>query len=111
MIQAITTKDEWGDILKQSDIKTVIVYKHSSTCSISREVLGRLEKGIADGRITDPIYMLIVQDSRELSEAIAEDIGLQHESPQMILIKEGQVLYSASHYDITVDDMIEYIHQ
>jgi bacillithiol system protein YtxJ len=109
MLKNCTTIQEWQDILQKSYTETVIVYKHSNTCPISTGALMTIEQGITEGQIIIPIYIVVVQQNRDISDAIATDMGVEHESPQIILIKDGQVLYTASHYDIAVADMVEYL--
>jgi bacillithiol system protein YtxJ len=48
---------------------------------------------------------VVVQHSRSVSNAIAERTGIRHESPQAILLKGGEVVYHASHYDVTAEDI------
>lgn len=83
------------------DIKepTCIIYKHSITCPVSgyaRKLINEFVKTHED----IPVYMNIVQINEELKWAIAEKYGVKHETPQVIIIKKGKMVASASHYHI-----------
>jgi len=109
MFKEITTIDDWQDTLSQSTKKPVIVYKHSDTCHISAEAKKRIKDCIADGTIKDSVYVVTIQTAKEVSDKIEYDTGLKHESPQLIIIKEKEVLYFANHYDINAVDIKEYM--
>ena len=103
-----TLKDmsELEAALKASYSNPVALYKHSTRCSISLMAKKTIER-FWDLDI-DAYYLdLIVH--RDISNAIAEKLCIQHESPQMILIKAGKAIYDASHGAIDVDEMAEYL--
>lgn len=83
---------------------TVLIFKHSTRCSISIAALGRLErhheslKTIAD-------YYLDLLSHRDISNAIAERYQVIHESPQAILIKNGKAVHVRSHFEINWEDL------
>lgn len=54
-----------------------------------------------EGSATIPILKVLVIESRPLSLALADDLGVRHASPQMILVRDGKPIWSTSHYDIT----------
>lgn len=85
---------KWHELNKSGE--EFLVFKHSNSCPISAaawEVVNKLAK-------KHDVYMLVVQDDKVLSDKIAQDINLKHESPQLIRISAGKVLKHASHYDI-----------
>jgi bacillithiol system protein YtxJ len=58
-----------------------------------------------EGDDDPPLYAIVVQYARDLSNHIAEALGVRHETPQVLLIKDGEAIYHASHYDISTDDL------
>lgn len=103
----LTLKDQadWQSVLEHSKSSPVIVFKHSNACPISRAAHERVEAAISSGEITVPIYKLIVQDSREISDLIASETGVIHESPQVIVIQDGQAIFDTSHHDVTAESI------
>ncbi len=73
-----------------------LVYKHSTTCPVS-STAGHEVRGLA----TDlPIYWINVREQRELSNWVAATYGVEHESPQLILIRAGKAARVWSHYEV-----------
>lgn len=82
----------------------VIVFKHSTTCSISAAAKAKIERQwAASGLDGVPIYYLDLLRFRPLSAQIAEQFGVQHESPQLLLIQNGEATFNASHMGIRLD--------
>lgn len=96
----LTTPEELKAAILLSFKKPVIFFKHSTSCSVSRMVLKQFEKEYNGGDIFS-LQFVDLLNYREISNNIAERLQVQHESPQLILIKNGQVLYHASHSDIS----------
>src|SRR5256885_8470148 len=84
-------------LFKESHDKPVILFKHSISCGISSGVYSEVSQ--VDGDIN----LIVVQHARNISNAIAERTGIRHESPQAIVLKQGEPVYHASHYDITAE--------
>jgi bacillithiol system protein YtxJ len=80
--------------------KGVLIFKHSRRCSISQMALGRFSRDWDYQEDTFPIYFLDLISFRDVSNEIAEKYEVMHESPQILLIKDGKCIYSASHMDI-----------
>lgn len=96
-MKEIRSMEEWEHVRNQSQNEPVFLMKHSSTCPISSagyRVFERYETDI-------PKYYLIVQRSRSLSNEIESELGIQHESPQLFLMKDGEAAWHASHYKIS----------
>lgn len=88
-------------MLQDSHEHPVVVFKHSTRCSISRMALRQFESDWnLDGKITP--YFLDLLEYRPISNAITERLGVVHQSPQVIVIKDGQAVYDASHEGIAV---------
>ncbi len=86
----------------------VVLFKHSTRCSISAVAKSRLERDWDFEQSQSPdIYYLDLIAYRAVSNAIAEQLSVYHESPQLILVKNGEVVYDASHSDIRVEELKE----
>ncbi|MCC6797456.1 MAG: bacillithiol system redox-active protein YtxJ [Candidatus Hydrogenedentes bacterium] len=87
--------------LNESTTRPVFIFKHSTACPISSEAYRQVAKYTQAANENDPkVYMVRVIEERPVSNQIAEELALQHKSPQLILVKDRSVLWSASHYGI-----------
>ncbi len=93
-------------IKEESNTQKVLIFKHSTRCSISTMALGRLERSWKDNEMTalKPYYLDLL-NFRSISNQIAEDFGITHESPQVLVIEKGQCVYHASHSDIDYKEL------
>ncbi len=99
--------DQVKQIVERSKEKPCVIFKHSTRCSISSMAKFRLE---GDWDLSEDIveaYFLDLIAHRDVSNYISEELSVYHESPQIILIKDGEVIYDESHLDITVDELKE----
>lgn len=87
------------ELFEKSNEKAVVLFKHSVTCPISTGVYYEVSEVETD------VNLVIVQKAREISNEIANKTGVRHESPQAIVLKNGNAVYHASHYDITAEDI------
>ncbi len=101
----LTSIDQLAAIKQLSNTKPQVIFKHSTRCSISSVAKNRLEKGNTPSGI-DFYYLDLIQ-YRPISAAIAEHFNVYHESPQVLLIKNGLCVYDESHSSILMDDIIE----
>jgi monothiol bacilliredoxin len=84
--------------------RPVLLFKHSRTCGISCEALDELQAHVAEqsGNPAGASYKVItVQSHRVLSDSAAKRLGIRHETPQAILLKDGRPVWNASHFRIT----------
>jgi bacillithiol system protein YtxJ len=102
--QYLTDTEGWKSILEESHVKIQVVLKHSTRCSISSLAKSRLEKQMSS---EDAFYLLDLLQYRSVSNIIAADLGVTHESPQVLIIKNGQCIYHASHSEIAYDEVIK----
>ncbi|MCC5920471.1 MAG: bacillithiol system redox-active protein YtxJ [Cyclobacteriaceae bacterium] len=100
----INLKEEYQiqDIKQASLSEPVLIYKHSTRCSISSMALNRLERGWEDG-ISIKTYFLDLISYRNLSNAVASEFGVMHESPQVLLIKDQECIFHESHMGINFE--------
>lgn len=100
-IQEIQTEADLEALLAASRERPVVLFKHSASCGISawkRRVLAELE---ADGDL--PLYLLVVQHARPLSSLVSERLGVRHESPQVLVVRNGEAVHHASHVRISAE--------
>ena len=101
---ALVTMSQLDEVVKQSFEKTVLLFKHSTRCSVSRMVLRQFENAFMLEEEITP-YFLDLLEHRDISNEIAFRFGVQHQSPQLIVIKDGIAVYNASHESIAVQDL------
>ncbi|MNI34240.1 hypothetical protein D3C73_882280 [compost metagenome] len=102
----ITTLEEWNAILEKSAERGQVILKHSTTCPVSSNALEEYDHYLKDTPNGDVDYVLVkVIESRPVSNQIAEDLGVKHESPQVIYVKEKAKYWTASHWSITTEHM------
>lgn len=95
-MQQITSKEQLDSLVDGGDL---LLLKHSNTCPISQEAYEEYEQFTSNNSL--PSYYLVVQESRELSNYVAEKFHIKHESPQAIFFSKGDVAWHASHFKIT----------
>ena len=83
--------------------KPVIIFKHSTTCGISAFAKHKLESNWDFTETDFDFYYLDLLSYRPISNQVAEDFGVVHQSPQIIVIKDGQAIYNTSHHQISTD--------
>ena len=95
----LTDLGQLNEIMELSYQQPVVIFKHSTRCSISRMALKQFENEFdLEGSVTP--YFLDLLNYRDISNEIATRFEVYHQSPQLLLIKEGQSVYDASHSDI-----------
>lgn len=104
----LNSGDELENLIQLSDQKPQVIFKHSTRCSISSMAKNRLERGEAPTETS--FYYLDLISYRSLSNIIAERFGVVHESPQVLVIKNGQCVYDESHSGIDLEEIKEQLH-
>lgn len=94
---SITGVEALDSLLEQSHTATVVLFNHDPHCPISARAFAQMEQ--FDGEV------MLVDVSRErlLTREIQGKTGVRHESPQVIILRDGQPAWSASHFEITAD--------
>ena len=98
-VREIYELEQMEQLFEDSYERPIFFFKHSITCPISRNVF----RDVAE--IETEIWLMVVQDTRRLCDAIAEKTGIRHESPQTIIVRDGKTVYHASHYDTKVEEI------
>ncbi len=86
---------------------TVLIFKHSTRCGVSAAARTQVE-AFAESCPNTPVYLIDVVESRALSSAVAERFGVRHESPQVILVRDGKPVWHTSHFRITRNALAEH---
>lgn len=104
----LTDEEQLKQIVTKSQLKAQVIFKHSTRCSISAVALQRLQK------VTQPddidFYFLDLLAYRGLSNKIADSFKVPHESPQVLLIRNGECVYEESHMGISMHEIVEQAH-
>jgi bacillithiol system protein YtxJ len=96
---ALESISQLDEIVNLSNEKPVLIFKHSTRCSVSRMVLKQFENEFKlEESITS--YFLDLLEHRDISNAIASRFEVQHQSPQIVVIQVGKAIYTASHESI-----------
>ena len=96
----LTSIDQLLEIQEQSKITPVVIFKHSTRCVISRMVLREFERNFPEKGSSGNLYFLDLLAYRNISNKIAATFQVFHQSPQLIVIKNGEGVYHASHNEI-----------
>ena len=83
-----------------------VIFKHSTRCPISAMAKRKFELDLDRFPGEIPLYFLDLIKYREISNKIVDDFSIHHESPQMLLIKDGECILDQSHGEINVDDTL-----
>ena len=97
-------ESQLNGFIEESKHKTIMFFKHSTRCSISSMVKSRLENDWDLDEEVTPIYVDLIAN-RNISNLLADKFAVQHESPQIILVKDGISIYDTSHNQISVGDI------
>ncbi|UJP66231.1 bacillithiol system redox-active protein YtxJ [Mongoliitalea daihaiensis] len=100
--------DQLVEIKEKSLEKPVLIFKHSTRCSISSMVWDRLKRNwkTEDFDRVDPFFLDLIAH-RDISNSISKEFDVYHESPQIILIKDGKATYDTSHMGINYNDIMK----
>jgi bacillithiol system protein YtxJ len=92
--------------IAESQRRPVLLFKHSRYCGVSCEALDELQSHIESHDSGGVAYkMITVQTHRPVSDAAAQRLGVRHETPQAILLREGKAVWNASHFRITASQL------
>ncbi len=101
--------EQLDDIAAKSVGKPQVIFKHSTTCGISRMVLNMFTGSYALEAESIDMYFLDLLANRNVSNAVAEKFQVMHQSPQMLIIKNGVVVAHDSHGAINELELEKYI--
>jgi bacillithiol system protein YtxJ len=97
----LNSPEQLVQLREESKEKRILIFKHSTRCNISRTTLDRLERNWNDAEMTHiKPYFLDLLSYRNISNQIAEEFGVEHESPQILIIENQRAVYDRSHFEI-----------
>ena len=105
----LTEHEQIEKLESESKEKCVAIFKHSTRCGISRMVLNNFERNYDLKDADHKIYFLDLLANRDLSNRVAEKFNVRHESPQLIIVKNGEVVHHASHQSIEVESLKKHL--
>ncbi|HVU53549.1 MAG TPA: bacillithiol system redox-active protein YtxJ [Puia sp.] len=102
---ALQSESQLEDIRKNSASRPQVIFKHSTRCSTSALVKNRLERASQPEHVD--FYYLDLLSYRPVSNKIAESFRIHHESPQVLIIRNGECVYDESHLGISMDEIAD----
>lgn len=105
----LTSEQQLEEITKKSFVKTQVIFKHSTRCSISSITMNKFVKNYTIPEEEADLYYLDLLNYRSVSDAVGFKFQVMHQSPQVLVIKDGVSVYDASHYAIQTDKILELI--
>ncbi len=100
--------DQLEQIKETSHQKTQLIFKHSTRCIISKMALKNFESDFLLNEVIDAYFLDLIAQ-RDISNKIADDFGIEHQSPQILLIKDGKVVYNESHEGIDANVLKQFV--
>jgi bacillithiol system protein YtxJ len=92
-------------LIIESQAQPVLLFKHSYTCGVSAEALDELITHLNEDNPDVRYAMVTVQTHRDISNAVSAKFGVRHETPQALLVRDGRVVWSASHFRVNAEEL------
>jgi bacillithiol system protein YtxJ len=107
-IRQLTSLEQWEEAVQSTSKRPMLVFKHSTSCSVSAGAHDEYLHYVGDSSVPKVDFAIVhVIEDRPVSNAIAETLGVQHKSPQAILVEDGKPVWNESHWNITYDFLSE----
>ena len=97
----IDNRETLDKLITDSKTKPIVIFKHSNACGISASAYREMEK--LDGQVN----LLEVQSARDVSRELADLTGIRHETPQVIVLKDGKAVWNASHFEVKAGAVLQ----
>jgi bacillithiol system protein YtxJ len=104
----LSSIEDFHAALKFSHTQPVLLFKHSTRCSISSSAISRLKRNWKGEQVDVKPFYLDLLNHRDVSQEIAIALEVEHQSPQMIIVKNGESIFDASHMNIDFNDVKKY---
>lgn len=104
-MKTLETIETFDQLLNEK--KDFVIYKHSSICPVSTAAKEQVLEFLKDDKETMPFYEVLVIESRPISNKIAEKTLIRHQSPQILVFRQGECTANFSHNKITVEKLKE----
>lgn len=105
LLNELKSIEELNRALDESRARPVLLFKHSTTCPISARAYREFLSYLEDAEPQVSYHLITVQTARSVSNEAASRLGVEHHSPQVILVKDGRGVWNASHFDITASSL------
>ncbi|MGB6152791.1 MAG: bacillithiol system redox-active protein YtxJ [Pricia sp.] len=105
----LTTMEQLDEIAEKSASRTQVIFKHSTTCGISRMVLNGFERNPVFREKRVDFYFLDLHRYRDISNGIAQKFEVYHQSPQLLVIRNGQTVAHDSHGGVNEVALEKYV--
>jgi bacillithiol system protein YtxJ len=102
----LTDEDQLQNIVIRSEVKPQVIFKYSKRCYLSEVIFQRLQKDCCPEQVD--FYFLDLVSYRQISDKVATLFHVNHESPQILLIKDGECIFEESHSDISLEEILEH---
>lgn len=99
--------DELNEVWETSRKKPVLLFKQSTTCPVSAEAFRQFNSFLETDHSDIKAYFVKVRESRAVSDEIAEELKVEHQSPQIFIVKDREQIWNTSHGKITVENIKE----
>jgi bacillithiol system protein YtxJ len=106
MVFHLRQRQDFEQLLEHSKTGSVLIFKHSTQCGVSDQAYQEFERFVETADEV-PCGVVLVIENRDVSNTIAARLGVRHESPQAILVRNGKSKWSASHWSITAEALTE----
>ncbi|MEO9570050.1 MAG: bacillithiol system redox-active protein YtxJ [Polaribacter sp.] len=105
----LTSLGQLEEIKEISKTESVFIFKHSTRCGISSMVIKHFEALFTEEHKNLKVYYLDLLNYRSISEEVGYTFQVMHQSPQLLIVKNGVSIHNASHYDITLTDLSRFM--
>lgn len=103
VLKELVDVEDLEEVWETSKKKPTLVFKHSTTCPVSADAFEQFQQFLSENKEDLGAYFVKVRESRPVSNAIAEELGVVHQSPQIILVNSHEAKWDTSHFNITVE--------
>lgn len=110
-IKELLEVEEVGAVLQQTNENPAFIFKHSTTCPISAEAYEQFKSYFLTDATPYDGYYVKVRETRDVSNELAEKLDVEHQSPQIFLVKNREAVWNTSHDNITVENIIEAVEE
>ncbi len=105
----LSKMEDLDEAVEQSNSKPVVIFKHSTTCGISKMVLRQFEKDYNYDADKIELYFLDLKQNRNISNEIESRFSVRHESPQLLVVKNGTIVHHDSHQGIDAAHLAKFL--
>ncbi len=102
--RSLDAVDDWTAAREDSSSKLIVIFKHSSMCPTSARANDEMQS-LAEADV--PVYRVVVQEARDVSDTIADDLDIRHETPQVIVLSNGSPVFDTSHHRVRAEAVRE----